>query len=62
MEKSYSSIRIYSRSLNDPYMNVTVGHYNAKSEDLRMLLEYSKKKISNFSKRSMPNWFVESSS
>ena len=28
----------------DPYMNVTVGHYNAKSEDLRMLLEYSKKK------------------
>ena len=25
----------------DPYMNVTVGHYNAKSEDLRMLLEYS---------------------
>ena len=29
----------------DPYMNVTVGHYNAKSEDLRMLLEYSKKKI-----------------
>ena len=28
----------------DPYMNVTVGHYNAKSEDLKMLLEYSKKK------------------
>ena len=28
----------------DPYMNVTVGHYNAKSEDLRMLLDYSKKK------------------
>ena len=28
----------------DPYMNVTVGHYNAKSEDLRMLLDYSKQK------------------
>ena len=28
----------------DPYLNVTVGHYNAKSEDLRMLLDYSKKK------------------
>ena len=28
----------------DPYMNVTVGHYNAKSEELRMLLEYSKNK------------------
>ena len=28
----------------DPYLNVTVGHYNAKSEDLKMLLDYSKKK------------------
>ena len=28
----------------DPYLNVTVGHYNAKSEDLRMLLDYSKKR------------------
>ena len=27
----------------DPYLNVTVGHYNAKSEDLRLLLDYSKK-------------------
>ena len=27
----------------DPYLNITVGHYNAKSEDLRMLLDYSKK-------------------
>ena len=26
----------------DPYLNITVGHYNAKSEDLRMLLDYSK--------------------
>ena len=26
----------------DPYLNITVGHYNAKSEDLRMLLQYSK--------------------
>ena len=28
----------------DPYLNVTVGHYNAKTEDLKMLLDYSKKK------------------
>ena len=28
----------------DPYLNVTVGHYNAKSEDLKLLLDYSKKK------------------
>ena len=26
----------------DPYLNVTVGHYNAKSEDLKQLLDYSK--------------------
>ena len=28
----------------DPYLNITVGHYNAKSEDLRLLLDYSKQK------------------
>jgi MoaA/NifB/PqqE/SkfB family radical SAM enzyme len=27
----------------DPYLNITVGHYNAKSEDLKLLLDYSKK-------------------
>jgi MoaA/NifB/PqqE/SkfB family radical SAM enzyme len=26
----------------DPYLNITVGHYNAKSEDLKELLNYSK--------------------
>lgn len=26
----------------DPYLNITVGHYNANSEDLEMLLKYSK--------------------
>ena len=46
----------------DPYLNVTVGHYNAKSEDLRLLLDYSKKKIQNFSQCSMSNRYVEPSS
>ena len=27
-----------------PYLNITVGHYNAKSEDIRLMLEYSKNK------------------
>jgi len=27
-----------------PYLNITVGHYNAKSDDVKMLLDYSKDK------------------
>ncbi len=27
-----------------PYLNITVGHYNAKSEDIKLMLEYSKDK------------------
>ncbi len=27
-----------------PYMNITVGHYNAFSEDVKLMMEYSKKK------------------
>ena len=27
-----------------PYLNITVGHYNAKSEDVKLLLDYSKNK------------------
>ena len=27
-----------------PYLNITVGHYNAKSEDIKMMLQYSKDK------------------
>jgi MoaA/NifB/PqqE/SkfB family radical SAM enzyme len=28
----------------DPYLNITVGHYNAKKQDFRELLDYSKQK------------------
>ena len=38
----------------DPYLNVTVGHYNAKSEDIKLLLEYSKNQI-YIAKRSSPS-------
>ena len=27
----------------DPYLNITVGHYNANTDHLRQLLDYSKK-------------------
>lgn len=27
-----------------PYLNITVGHYNAKSDDIKLMLEYSKNK------------------
>ena len=28
----------------DPYLNITVGHYNANTEHFKQLLDYSKKK------------------
>ena len=35
----------------DPYLNITVGHYNANTEHFKQLLDYSKKeKIQNTSK------------
>ena len=43
-KKAIQALEYIQEAGMDPYMNVTVGHYNAKSEDLRMLLEYSKKK------------------
>ena len=27
-----------------PYLNITVGRYNAQSEDIKLLLDYSKQK------------------
>ena len=41
--KAMEALKIVQEAGIDPYLNITVGHYNAKSEDLRMLLEYSKK-------------------
>ena len=34
----------------DPYLNITVGHYNANTDHFKQLLDYSKKEIQNFVK------------
>lgn len=41
--RAIEALKLVKEAGIDPYLNITVGHYNAKSEDLRMLLEYSKK-------------------
>ena len=41
--RAMESLKMVQEAGIDPYLNITVGHYNAKSEDLRMLLDYSKK-------------------
>ena len=43
-KKAIQALEYIQEAGMDPYLNVTVGHYNAKSEDLKMLLDYSKKK------------------
>ena len=41
-KKAIEALKMVQESGMDPYLNVTVGHYNAKSEDIKLLLEYSK--------------------
>ena len=41
--RAMEALKLVKEAGIDPYLNITVGHYNAKSEDLRMLLDYSKK-------------------
>ena len=43
-KKAIQALEYIQEAGMDPYLNVTVGHYNAKSEDLKLLLDYSKKK------------------
>ena len=46
----------------DPYLNITVGHYNANTEHFKQLLEYSKKKkIQNLIKCSSTSRYVAES-
>ena len=42
-KRAMEALKMVQEAGIDPYLNITVGHYNAKSEDLRMLLDYSKK-------------------
>ena len=41
--RAMEALKMVQEAGIDPYLNITVGHYNAKSDDLRMLLDYSKK-------------------
>ena len=61
-KKAMQALEYIQEAGMDPYLNVTVGHYNAKSEDLKMLLDYSKKEISNSSKCCLSYRHVESGS
>ena len=42
MEKSNTSFKICKNAGMDPYLNITVGHYNANTEHFKQLLDYSK--------------------
>jgi len=41
-ERALKSLEYVQNAGIDPFLNITVGHYNAKSEDIKLLLEYSK--------------------
>ena len=42
--KSYQSFGNGPKVGISPYLNITVGRYNAQSEDIKLLLDYSKQK------------------
>lgn len=42
-QKGINALEMVQKAGMTPYLNITVGHYNAKSEDVRNLLDYSKK-------------------
>ena len=39
----------------DPYLNITVGHYNANTEHFKHLLDYSKKKYKTLLNVAVPS-------
>ena len=43
-ERALKSLEYVQKAGMDPFLNITVGHFNAKSEDVKLLLEYSKDK------------------
>ena len=50
---------MYKMLSMDPYLNITVGHYNANTQHFKELLDYSKnKKIQNSFKRGCTIWHV----
>lgn len=43
-KKAIEALEFVQQAGMHPYLNITVGHYNAKSEDIKMMLEFSKNK------------------
>ena len=43
-KKALDALEHVQKAGMHPYLNITVGHYNAKSEDIKLMLEYSKDK------------------
>lgn len=43
-ERAMRGLEFVQEAGMDPFLNITVGHFNAKSEDVKLLLEYSKDK------------------
>ena len=44
MQRAIDALEHVQNAGMSPYLNITVGHYNAFSEDLKLLLDYSKDK------------------
>ena len=43
-KRGLNALEMIQKAGMSPYLNITVGHYNAKSEDVKLLLDYSKDK------------------
>ena len=43
-ERAINALDLVQKAGMSPYLNITVGRYNAQSEDVKMLLDYSKQK------------------
>jgi len=41
-ERALRSLEYVQKAGMDPFLNITVGHFNAKSDDVKLLLDYSK--------------------
>ena len=44
MEKALAALEHAKNAGMDPYLNITVGHYNSNTEHFKQLLDYSKSK------------------
>ena len=45
LERAIQALKHVQDAGMDPYLNITVGHYNANTDHFKQLLDYSKSKI-----------------